>query len=107
MLHGLIKVLNFQILDIHVYSIHPTTITPFSHQNITFYVDCMLPLVFLIVIPISVTYTQHLGFICDMTRVNRESYLLHVKDTLVDFEKEQANAATRQHTHPQSGKGLI
>ena len=30
-----------------------------------------------------------------LTRVKREPYLLHVKDTLVDFEKEQANAATR------------
>ena len=40
-----------------------------------------------------------------LTRVKRESYLLHVKDTLVDFE--QTNVATRQHSHPQSGKGLI
>ena len=42
-----------------------------------------------------------------LTRVKREPYLLHVKDTLVAFEKEQANAATRQHSRPQSGKGLI
>ena len=37
----------------------------------------------------------------------RDPYLLHVKDTLVDFDKEQANATTRQHSHPQSEKGLI
>ena len=42
-----------------------------------------------------------------LTRVKREPYLLHVKDTLVDFEKKQVNAATRQHSHPQSRKGLI
>ena len=41
------------------------------------------------------------------TRVKREPYLLHLKDTRVDFGKEQARAATRQHSHPQSGKGLI
>ena len=39
-----------------------------------------------------------------LTCVKRELYLLHVKDTIVNFEKEQANAATRQHLHPQSAK---
>ena len=39
--------------------------------------------------------------------LEREPYLVHVKDILVDFEKEQTYAATRQHSHPQSGKGLI
>ena len=42
-----------------------------------------------------------------LIRVMSEPYLLHVKDTLADFEKEQANAATIQHPHPQSGKELI
>ena len=42
-----------------------------------------------------------------LTCVLRESCLLHIKDTLVDFEKEQANDATRQHSHLQSGKRLI
>ena len=42
-----------------------------------------------------------------LTRVKREPYLLHVKYTFVDFEKEQAYAATGQHSHPQSGKRLI
>ena len=39
------------------------------------------------------TYWNLLGTINDC--VKREPYLLHVKDTLVNFEKEQANAATR------------
>ena len=41
------------------------------------------------------------------TRVKRQPYPLHVKDTHVDFEKDQTNAASKQHSHPQSGKGLI
>ena len=40
-----------------------------------------------------------------LTRVKREPYLLHVKDTLVDFEKEQANAATRLFA-PAKWKGI-
>ena len=40
-----------------------------------------------------------------LTHVKREPYLSHVIVTLVDFEKELANAATRQH--PQSGEGLM
>ena len=42
-----------------------------------------------------------------LARVKIEQLLLHVKDTLVDYEKEQANAATMQHSHPQSGKELL
>ena len=42
-----------------------------------------------------------------LTRDKREPYILHVKDILVDFEKEHANASTRQHSHQQSGKGLL
>ena len=42
-----------------------------------------------------------------LTGVKRKQYLLHVKDTLVDFEKEQANVATKQHSHPQSEKGMF
>ena len=43
-----------------------------------------------------------------LTRVKREPNFLHVfKDIVVDFEKEQANAAARQYSHPQSGKELI
>lgn len=37
----------------------------------------------------------------------KEQNLFHVKDTLEDFEKQQANAATRQHSYLQSGKGLL
>ena len=42
-----------------------------------------------------------------LTHIKREPHILHIKDTLVDFEKGQANAAIRQHLHPQSGKRLI
>lgn len=41
-----------------------------------------------------------------LPRVEREQYHLHVKDNLADFEKEQANASTRQHSDQQSGEGL-
>ena len=39
--------------------------------------------------------------------VQRESYLLHVKDTLVDFEKKSRVMPLQAALAPASGKGLI
>ena len=39
-----------------------------------------------------------------LTRVKREPYFLQVKDIFIDFEKEQANAVTRQYTRTRKVK---